>query len=418
MSPLITGNGHDRRQTGSQKGDAVETELITLFVICAVAFLCPVLAAVIPKKLIPETVFLLLAGMLIGPNVFGIASNDTAVAFLSDLGLGFLFLLAGYEIDPKKMADRQGKYGFMTWLVTLGLAIGITGLLPEMRDNFIGWMAAAIALTTTAFGTLLPILHDRGLMGTRLGDSIVAYGTWGEICPIIAIALVMSTRKTWVTVAILAAFAIIAVLAAIVPRRLWERGTALTGFVSRNAETNSQMAVRGVMVLLVGLLAVSALFDLDIVLGSFAAGFVLRFIMPHGDQGLERKLNGIGYGFFIPLFFIVSGMGIDPQAVIERPGPLFLFIGMLLLVRALPIYNALRLNPDTREMDPSARATVALYCTMALPLIVAVTSIATTTGAMDTETASVLVAAGGITVLLMPLLATATLALLKKRHER
>ena len=170
--------------------------------------------------------------------------------------------------------------------------------------------------------------------------------------------------------------------------------------------------------LLVGLLAVSALFDLDIVLGSFAAGFVLRFIMPHGDQGLERKLNGIGYGFFIPLFFIVSGMGIDPQAVIERPGPLFLFIGMLLLVRALPIYNALRLNPDTREMDPSARATVALYCTMALPLIVAVTSIATTTGAMDAETASVLVAAGGITVLLMPLLATATLALLKKRHGR
>ena len=306
----------------------------------------------------------------------------------------------------------------MTWLVTLGLAIGITAILPEMRDNFIGWMAAAIALTTTAFGTLLPILHDRGLMGTRLGDSIVAYGTWGEICPIIAIALVMSTRKTWVTVVILAAFAIIAVLAAVVPRRLWERGTALTGFVSRNAETNSQMAVRGVMVLLVGLLAVSALFDLDIVLGSFAAGFVLRFIMPHGDQGLERKLNGIGYGFFIPLFFVVSGMGIDPQAVVERPGPLFLFIGMLLLVRALPIYNALRLNPDTRDMDPSARATVALYCTMALPLIVAVTSIATTTGAMDAETASVLVAAGGITVLLMPLLATATLALLKKRHGR
>ncbi len=286
-----------------------------------------------------------------------------------------------------------------------GIRAGLMGPLAGIGDSLV-------------VGTLLPILHDRGLMGTRLGDSIVAYGTWGEICPIIAIALVMSTRKTWVTVVILAAFAIIAVLAAVVPRRLWERGTALTGFVSRNAETNSQMAVRGVMVLLVGLLAVSALFDLDIVLGSFAAGFVLRFIMPHGDQGLERKLNGIGYGFFIPLFFIVSGMGIDPQAVIERPGPLFLFIGMLLLVRALPIYNALRLNPDTREMDPSARATVALYCTMALPLIVAVTSIATTTGAMDTETASVLVAAGGITVLLMPLLATATLALLKKRHER
>lgn len=396
----------------------MEKELVTLFVICAAAFICPVLAALIPKKLIPETVFLLLAGMLVGPNVLGIASDDTAVAFLSDLGLGFLFLLAGYEIDPKKLSNRQGTYGFSTWVVTLVIALGVTAALPEMRANFIGWMATAIALTTTAFGTLIPILQDRKLMGTKLGDSILAYGTWGEICPIIAIALVMSTRKTWVTVAILVAFALIAVIAAIIPRRLWERGTALTRFVSRNAETNSQMTVRGVMVLLVGLLAVSALFDLDIVLGSFAAGFVLRFIMSHGDQGLERKLNGIGYGFFIPLFFIVSGMGISPQAVAESPGPLCVFIGLLLLVRALPIVGAMQLNPDTRGYDPSAKVTVALYCTTALPLIVAVTSIATAAGAMDENTASVLVAAGGITVFVMPLLATITLRILKMRSKR
>lgn len=396
----------------------METELITLFIIMVTAFLCPVIAALIPNKLIPETVFLLIAGMAIGPHGLGVAQDDLAVALMSDLGLGFLFLLAGYEIDPKKLSGRQGRHGFLTWLITFGIAIGITAAFPSLHGTFIGWMAIAIALTTTAFGTLVPILQDRGLFKGRIGDAILSYGTWGEICPVIAIAIVLSTRKTWVTLAILLAFTLIAILAAIVPRRLWEKGARLTGFVSRNADTNSQMTVRGVMVLLVGLVAVSALFDLDIVLGSFAAGFALRFIMPGGDEGLERKLNGIGYGFFIPLFFIVSGMGVNPAAVAANPLPLLAFIGLLLVVRALPIYISLGLNPETRTMDAPSRATVALYCTTALPLIVAVTSIATSAGAMTADTASVLVAAGGITVFIMPLLASLTQSILGKRQER
>lgn len=395
----------------------MEAELITLSIIAATAFICPVIAALIPNKLVPETVFLLIAGMVMGPHVLGWAQDDTAVALFSDLGLGFLFLLAGYEIDPRKLSGRQGRYGFLTWLITFGIAIAVTAAFPSLHGTFIGWMAIAIALTTTAFGTLVPILQDRDLFGGRIGDAILSYGTWGEICPIIAIAIVLSTRKTWITLAILLAFAVIAVLAAIVPRRLWEKGAHLTRFVSRNAETNSQMTVRGVMVLLVGLVAISALFDLDIVLGSFAAGFALRFILPSGDEILERKLNGIGYGFFIPLFFIVSGMGVDPAAVAREPLALLAFIGLLLVVRALPIYLSLGLNPDTRSMDAPTRATVALYCTTALPLIVAVTSIAVGAGAMAPDTASVLVAAGGITVFLMPLLASLTLSVLGKRHK-
>ncbi len=393
----------------------METDLISLFAIALTAFICPVISALIPKKLIPETVFLLVVGMLLGPNVFNAARPDAAISLLSDLGLGFLFLLAGYEIDPKKLSGHQGRIGFATWLVTFAIAIGLTALVPGLRDNFIGWMATAIALTTTAFGTLVPILSERGLMNNRIGDSILSYGTWGEICPIIAIALVLSTRKTWLTLAILAAFACIAVIAAIIPRRMWQKGARLTGFVTRNADTNSQMTVRGVLVLLIGLLMVSALFDLDIVLGSFAAGFVLRFILPHGDASLERKLNGIGYGFLIPLFFIVSGMGINPAVIGEAPLVLTLFIAALLLVRALPIYLAMGIDPQTRDMDPHGRATVALYCATALPLIVAVTTVATNAGAMDAEVASLLVAAGGISVCLMPLLASLTLAILKHR---
>lgn len=395
----------------------MEAELISLFCIVAVAAIAPAIAALIPNKLVPETVLLLVAGMVLGPNVLDVARPDDAIKLLSDLGLGFLFLLAGYEINPHELAGKQGRHGFLTWLVTFAIAIAICVALPSYHENEFAWLATAIALTTTAFGTLVPILHERGLVGTPIGKAIFSYGTWGEICPIIVIALILSTRKTWVTLAILAAFALIAVAAALIPRRIFENGIHLPKFVNSNRDTNAQIIVRLVMVLLVGLVTLSALFSLDIVLGAFAAGFVLRFILPDGDEGLEHKLNGIGYGFFVPLFFVVSGMAIDPVAVTEYPLLLVVFIIALLLVRATPIYIALHISHETRDMDPHGRATIAFYCTTALPLIVAITNIATGAGAMSTDIASLLVAAGSITVLLMPLLASLTLRHMKNTQH-
>ena len=172
----------------------MEADLVSLFCIVVVALLAPILSALVPNRMVPETVLLLIAGMLIGPHVFAIAQPDAAITLVSDLGLGFLFLLAGYEINPQELTGRQGRHGLFTWLVTLAIAMVICIATPDFQSNQIGWLAAAIALTTTAFGTLVPILHERGLVGTRIGKSIFAYGTWGEIGPIIVIALILSTR--------------------------------------------------------------------------------------------------------------------------------------------------------------------------------------------------------------------------------
>lgn len=388
----------------------MEFDLITLFVIVAASFLCPVLSALIPNKLFPETVFLLVFGMVLGPNVLGIAKADEAIELLSNLGLGFLFLLAGYEIDPKKLLGKTGRHGLLTWVVTFAItiafALAVSFIVPsDERDPF-EFLAIAIAMTTTAFGTVVPILQERGIMGTKIGDVILEYGTWGEICPIVAIALLLTTRNTIVTILFLSAFIVIAVVVALIPKRLWAEGRRITTFVSKNADTNAQMTVRAVMLLLVGLLTLSALFELDLVLGAFGAGFILRFVIPKGDELLERKLNGIGFGFFIPLFFIVSGMSIDPKAVGDAPGLLVAFILALLLVRALPIFASLRIHADTRELGVHNDVAVAFYCTTALPLIVAITSITTSTGHMSQDIASLLIAAGGVTVFIMPLLAS------------
>ena len=383
-------------------------DLVSLAIIALVAAVSPIVAKLIPNKLVPETVFLLIAGAVLGPNLFGVIDLTDSVGLLSDLGLGFLFLLAGYEINPKSLTGSQGKRGLATWAVSIALAFAVVIAAGLMKTNELEAVAVAIALTTTALGTLMPIMKERELMGTRVGDSILAYGTWGELCPVLAMALLLSTRAEWQTALILIAFVALCVIMAIVPAKAKRAGHRLFRFLTENAEGTSQTMMRCVVLLLVGLVAVSAVFDLDIVLGAFAAGFVLRYIVPEGDHALEHKLDGVAYGFLIPIFFTVSGAKIDLLAVFAQPAMLVGFIVLLLLVRAVPIFIALSTGKDTRDISTHNRLTVALYCTTALPIIVAVTSVAVSSGAMPQETASVLVAAGAITVFLMPLLGMLT----------
>ena len=160
-------------------------------------------------------------------------------------------------------------------------------------------------------------------------------------------------------------------------------------------------------------LGLAFLFLLDVVLGAFAAGFILRFITPNGNHTLNLKLQGVGYGFLIPVFFVVSSTSIDVKAVVANPALLITFIIMLLLVRAVPIFAATTLDHRVNPLDPQDKLTVSLYCTTALPLIVAVTSLAVQGGTMHQTTASMLVAAGAVTVFLMPLLGGLTSKLMK-----
>ena len=376
-------------------------ELVSLTIIMAVAAASPIVAQLIPGKFIPQTVLLLAAGAVLGPYGFGVIEVNDAVKLLSELGMAFLFLLAGYEIDPKRLAGHQGKVGLLTWGITLGLAWLVVTFLPFFTKQGINGIATVIALTTTALGTLMPILKERNLEGTPIGDAIISYGTWGELGPILAMAILLSML-------VLGAFLAICLLCAMLPTKALRTGHRLYRFLTENANTSSQTLMRLTTFLLIFLVTISALFELDAVLGAFAAGFILRYIIPDGSKSLEMKLEGVGYGFLIPVFFVVSGAAINVRAVADRPALLVAFIVMLMLIRAVPVYVALSLDKRKNPLSSHHRVTVALYCTTALPIIVAVTSLAVKVGTMQSDTASTLVAAGAITVFLMPLLGSIT----------
>lgn len=385
-------------------------DFVSLALIALVAAAAPIIANLIPKKPIPETVLLLIGGALLGPSMANVIWTDESVMLLSDLGCAMLFLLAGYEINPRTITGREGKRGLITWVITFALGFGAVYCFTGVSARGLDGLAVTIALTTTAIGALMPILKERGLLGTRLGDSILSYGTWGELGPIVAMALLLSTRSTWTTASILVLFIVIAVLTAVFGHESSKKEGPIRDIFFAGRDTTSQTFVRTTMLLLIALVTLSSLFSLDIVLGAFAAGFILRYIIPKGSQDLEKKLNAIGYGFLIPLFFVISGAKIDLLAVAENPLLLVGFIAMLVLIRAVPIFLSMRYDkdPEVAELGGRAHASVALYCTTALPLIVAVTSVAVNAGAMSDSTASVFVSAGALTVLIMPLIASAT----------
>jgi len=220
-------------------------------------------------------------------------------------------------------------------------------------------------------------------------------------------AILLGARGAALSLVVLAVFAAVAVLVAWLPRRILREGSQFLRFVQRTSETTAQTPVRLTMLLLVGLIALAAVFDLDVILGAFAAGFILRRLVPAGDERLETKLDGLAYGFLVPIFFVTSGMAIDVSAVADAPGVLVAFLVLLVLVRGVPVFVASRLDraPDGSGFTTSEQLQIAAYSTTGLPLIVAVTGVAVSAGQMSNASASILVAAGAITVLILPAVA-------------
>ncbi|GAY10283.1 cation:proton antiporter [Pseudonocardia sp. N23] len=378
--------------------DDVGSALDSLLAIAAVAALAPLLLGLLPWLRIPQVVLLLAGGIVVGPQVLGLAS-PVSVQPLADLGLGFVFLLAGYEIDQRLHRQETGRRALVAWLVSLVLAIGVTAILT-VTGVVQAFVAVALAMTTTALGTLVPILRENGMLRGRLGGHLLAAGAVGELLPILAIAVFLGITSRFVALLSLGAVVVLAVLLSRASRMLKAgRGRLADVFLERQHET-SQITLRFTVLLLVLLLAVTERFHLDAVLGAFVAGMVLRRWAGTSAPALEEKLDVAGHGFLIPIFFVYSGMTIDLHAIGTAPLRLLLFFGLILAVRGLPALVVYVGVLPVRE-----RIQTMLVSATALPLVVALTEIGLRNGTMLPENAAALVGAGVLTVLVFPTLA-------------
>ena len=362
------------------------------------AALVPIVLGLLPKVRLPEVVLLLACGMAIGPYGFGLASVDPRIGFVSDLGLGMLFLLAGIEVDPLVLRTRDGGKALVAWLISLAVAVAWMFLLSRVFD-IVAWQAIAIAMTSTALGTLLPLLRETGLQSQRMGRLVLANGAIGEFGPILAMSVFLSGTTALGGLVSLLAFAVVAAGLGYLLVRHTPRAQRVGAVVRRGADTTAQAPLRLVLLLLAVMLAASAALGLDVILGAFVAGAIIRLLLPADHAWFLARLDGVGYGFLIPVFFVVSGMGIDAGVLVNRPGITLAVFVSILVVRGGSVYAVFR------HLDGRPRLTLALFSATGLPIIVAVTTVAVESGQMTAEGQSIVVAAGMLTVLCLPVLA-------------
>jgi Kef-type K+ transport system membrane component KefB len=335
--------------------------------------------------------------------VLGLIQGGHVLNFLASFGLAVLFLMAGFEVDPTTLRGKPLRLAFGGWVISAAIALALAFAL-----HGIGLIGAptltGLAMTTTAIGALMPILRDGGLLAPPYGPLILAAGAVGEAAPVAALSLAIAWRggRSAEQAVLIALFAVTSVLAVAYAGRLANGGFG--AMVARTVGGSGQFPVRIMIVLTVLLVMASEQMGIDAVLGAFLAGALARAAMPHDlHEVVETRLQGIGYGLLVPLFFIKAGANLDLAALVARPAALLLvpiFAAIMLAARGAPAFLLYR-----GALSPRHRQGLALHCGTQLPLVVAFAALAVQGGEMQGWQAAALVGGALMSLMLYPALA-------------
>src|SRR5919199_6146306 len=384
-----------------------------LLIVAAAAFAAPLALGLVPALRLPAVVLEIVLGIVLGPSVLGWANVDEPVQVMSLLGLAFLLLLAGLEVEFEQFRGRLLKLtglGFVaSFAIALVFALGLheAGLVKSP-------LLIAIIGAATSLGVVIPILKDAGESSTQFGQIVLAGASIADVATIILLSLFFSGHASGLgaKLSLLGAFVALAAAVTLVVIGA-ERSMRLSGALLRLQDTTAQIRVRGAFVLLVGFVVLAERFGLEAILGAFMAGFVLKLVdrdrmMTHTH--FHQKLAEAGFGIFVPFFFVSSGLKFDGGALFAKPSTLALvplFVGLLLAARALPaiLYRPL--------LDPGHVAAAGLLQATTLGFIVVASQIGMDLGLIAKGTGAAFIAAGLVSVLVFPLSA---LALLRRRE--
>jgi Kef-type K+ transport system membrane component KefB len=376
--------------------------LDNLLLIVAVAFAVPFTLGLLPRLLLPSVVLEIIAGIVIGPSVLGIVEIDQSVEVVALIGLAFVLFLGGLEIEFGKLRGqvlRLTALGFalsFTIAVLVSLALKAAGLVDTP-------LLLAIILCATSLGVLVPVLKDAGEISSTFGQLIIAAASIADFGAIILLSIFFSgeggTGSTLLLLGSLLLLAVIVLLFALGA----EHSVRVREDLRRLQDTTAQIRVRAALVLFVGFAAVAQALGLEVILGAFIAGAVISLVdrdeaMTHPD--FRRKLEAIGFGFFIPAFFVTSGVRFDLDALTASAANALMvpiFLAALVAARALPavVYR--------RALDGRRTAIAGLLQATSLPFIVAATAIGLELGLIDAAGSAALIGAGLLSVLLFPL---------------
>jgi Kef-type K+ transport system membrane component KefB len=384
-----------------------------LLVVMAVAFAAPLLLGLFPRVLLPSVVLEIVAGIVVGPSGFGWVEVDDAVEVVALLGLAFVLFLAGLEIEFGKLRGRVLRLTVVGFAISLAVALAVS-LALSAADLVDTPLLIAIILCSTSLGVLVPVLKDSGQLATTFGQLIIAAASIADFGAIILLSIFFSGEGgTGATLLLLGGLFALAAAVFLAVRGA-ERSTRLREDLLRLQDTTAQIRVRAALVLLVGFAALAETLGLEVILGAFVAGAIISLVdrderMSHPE--FRRKLEAVGFGFFIPAFFVTSGVRFDLGALTASASSLLMvpiFLAALLLARGVPavVYRG--------ALDDRQTAIAGLMQATSLPFIVAATAIGRELGLIDAAASAAMIGAGLLSVLLFPL---AGLVLLRRSQE-
>ncbi len=380
-----------------------------LVVVAAVALLAPLVIGLVPGLRLPSVVLEIVAGILIGPALLGWVEFDAVIRVFSLFGLAFLLFLAGLEIDFDRLRGRSLRLAALGFAASFAIALAVGGALAAAGQVENG-LIVAIILSATSLGVVVPLLKDAGEVDGAFGQLLIAAASLADFGTIILLTLFFSREATGAgtKLLLLAGFAALAAVVAIGLLEL-EQSMGLSKVLLRLQDTTAQIRVRGAFLLLAGLVALAGSLGLEVILGAFAAGAILSVVdrdalMTHPH--LRTKLEGAGFGFFIPVFFVGVGLTFNLDALLSSTSTILrvpIFLLALLAVRGLPalLYRGL--------IGARRTAVAALLQATSLPFIVAASMIGVELGVISNATSAALIGAGLLSVVAFPLLAATIL---------
>lgn len=379
-------------------------EFNSLLLVAAVAVVVPLVLGLIPAVKVPAVVFEILGGVLVGPAVLGWVHLDAAVQVVSDLGLGYLLFLAGYEIDLRLLNRRSVGVVGRAFILSAGLALGVAFLLKG-AGLVIDGLLVGITLLSTSLGVLVPVLKDSGQSDSAFGRLVMTAASFAELIPLVLLSIFFSAKATnsLTQLGFLGLFLICAIAGLIAIRRV-RNWTSLRRVVTQLENSSSQLRVRLSIIFPLAFGVLAQHFGLATILGAFIAGLILRSLHEaHGEaRGIDMKLEAIGFGFLIPIFFVSTGVGLDVTALFHSTRALVdvpVFLAALLLVRGLPgLLYAPQVGRERAIAAGFMQATNLIF-------IVVATEIGVATGHQRPSTATALVMAGLLSVVIYPAVA-------------
>jgi len=380
--------------------------------IAAVALLAP-LAVSFASLRLPAIVLEILLGIAIGPQGLGWAKVDDAVTVLSTIGLAFLLLLAGLEIDFDRLRGRLLRLTLLGYMISFGIAI-VVGFGMKAGDLVKSPLLVAIILSATGLGVILPILKDAGQTATPFGQVVVAGASIAEVGPIVLLSLFFSGESSGLgsKLALLIAFFAFVVAVGVVILGL-ERSMKVSQTLVKLQDTTAEIRVRGAFLLLAVFVVLASKFGLEAILGAFLAGATLKLV--DRDEGMthaffHHKLEAAGFGIFVPFFFVSTGIKLDITSLFHSGSALArvpLFFAALLVVRGLP---ALLYRPFAERSGQIVAGGLLQATSLSIPVVAG--QIGVDLGLIRPINYVALVAAGLLSVIVFPLV---SLTLLRGR---